>query len=49
MKSAICPVCHLEVACTHPMQTIKAQMENHLRTHSLKGKELQRKLREAGL
>jgi len=49
MKSVICPVCHLEVACTHPMQTIVAQMRYHLRTHQLKGKELQRKMREAGL
>jgi len=39
MKSAVCPVCNQEVACTHPMQTIKKQMENHLRTHGLKGKE----------
>lgn len=47
--SAICPVCHMEVSCTHPMQTIGAQMRYHLRTHNLKGKELQRKIREVGL
>ena len=49
MKSAICPVCKQEVVCTHPMQTIGAQMKYHLRQHGLKGKELQRKIREVGL
>ena len=49
MKSAICPVCKQEVVCTHPMQTIGAQMRYHLRDHGLKGKELLTKIREAGL
>ena len=46
--SAICPVCKQEISISHPMQTIKKQMENHLRTHGLKGKELRRVRIQAG-
>ena len=46
--SATCPVCQQLVSTTHPMQAIKKQMENHLRTHGLKGRELLHKRFEAG-
>ncbi len=47
MFTANCPVCKQTVRTTHPMQTIRAQMEYHLRTHGLRGKEVRGKMREA--
>ena len=46
--SATCPVCKQLISTTHPMQTIKKQMDNHLRTHGLKGQELRRIRIESG-